>query len=102
MKSDTAGISVNILGKDFMVACSEEERPGLIAAAKYLDNKMEEIHNTGRVLGTERCAVIAALNITHELLQNQKDGIPQQMGKHIQTLRNKIDAALQDGLSPPL
>ncbi|MEE8482946.1 MAG: cell division protein ZapA [Acidiferrobacterales bacterium] len=102
MKPDTAAISVSILGKDFMVACTEEERPGLIAAAKYLDAKMEEVHNTGRVLGTERCAVIAALNITHELLQSQNEGIPRQMGERIRALRTKIDAALQDGTQPPL
>ncbi len=85
-----------------MVACSEEERAGLIDAAKFLDGKMKEIHNTGRVLGTERCAVMAALNITHELLQCQNEGIPEEMGKQIRALRTKIDAALQDSALPPL
>ena len=102
MKTSAAAISVSILGKDFMVACTEEERPGLIAAAKYLDSKMEEIHNTGRVLGAERCAVIAALNITHELLQCQNKGVPPQIGKHIQALQTKIEAALRDGAPPTL
>lgn len=85
-----------------MVACSEEERPGLIDAAKFLDRKMKEIHNTGRVLGTERCAVMAALNITHELLQCQNEGIPREMGDRIRALQSKIDDALQDGARPPL
>lgn len=85
-----------------MVACSEEERPGLIDAAKFLDGKMKEIHNTGRVLGTERCAVMAALNITHELLQCQNEGIPKEMGDRIRALQTKIDDALQDGARPPL
>lgn len=85
-----------------MVACSEEERPGLIDAAKFLDRKMKEIHNTGRVLGTERCAVMAALNITHELLQCQNEGIPREMGDRIRALQSKIDDALQDGARPSL
>lgn len=85
-----------------MVACSEEERPGLIDAAKFLDEKMKEIHNTGRVLGTERCAVMAALNITHELLQCQNEGIPKEMGDRMLALQTKIDDALQDGARPPL
>jgi len=85
-----------------MVACSEEERPGLIDAAKFLDDKMKEIHNTGRVLGTERCAVMAALNISHELLQCQNEGIPQEMDNRIRALQTKIDDALRDGAQPPL
>jgi len=97
VKADASAISVNILGKEFMVACSDEERPGLVAAAKYLDGKMKEIHSTGRVLGTERCAVIAALNITHELLQCQDEGIPPEMGDRIRALQGKIDSVLQDG-----
>ncbi|MFV1997559.1 MAG: cell division protein ZapA [Acidiferrobacterales bacterium] len=102
MKGESSAISVNILGKEFMVACSEEERAGLIDAAKFLDEKMKEIHNTGRVLGTERCAVMAALNITHELLQCQNEGIPQEMGDRIRALQAKIDDALRDGAQPPL
>lgn len=102
MKGEGSAISVSILGKEFMIACSDEERPGLIAAAKYLDKKMKEIHDSGRVLGTERCAVMAALNITHELLQGQNEGIPQEMGNRIRALQTKIDAALQDSAQLPL
>jgi len=96
VKSDASAINVSILGKEFMVACSDEERPGLIAAAKHLDGKMKEIHDSGRVLGTERCAVMAALNIAHELLQCQDEGIPHEMGDRIRALQTKIDSALQD------
>ncbi len=85
-----------------MVACSDEERPGLIAAAKYLDGKMKEIHDSGRVLGTERCAVMAALNIAHELLQYENKGVPKEMSKQIRALRTKIDAALLDGAQQPV
>ncbi len=96
MKAGTSAISVSIQGKEFMVACSEEERPGLIAAAQYLDGKMKEIHNTGRVLGTERCAVMAALNIAHELLQQRQvqNRSEQAIGERIRSLQKKIESAL--------
>ncbi len=96
MKSDQSGVKVAIMGKEFMVACPEEEKPSLIAAAKYLDSKMKDIHNSGKVLGTERCAIMAALNIAHELLQFQENGIPQDMGDKIRALQHKIDIALED------
>lgn len=102
MKTGTSAMSVSIMGKEFMVACSDEERTGLIAAAKYLDGKMKEIHDAGRVLGSERCAIMAALNISHELLQCQDKGIPREMGDRIRALQTKIDAALHDGARLPL
>ena len=51
-----------------LVACPEEERDALARAARHLDSKMREIRSSGKVFGTERIAVMAALNITHELL----------------------------------
>ena len=89
-------MKVSIMGKEFMVACPEDEKAGLIAAAKYLDGKMKDIHNSGKVLGTERCAIMAALNIAHELLQNEGGGMPSDMGEKIRALQNKIDNALQN------
>ena len=96
MKSDQSGVKVTIMGKEFMVACPEDEKSSLLAAAKYLDGKMKEIHNSGKVLGAERCAIMAALNIAHELLQYQGSGVPQDMGDKIRALQAKIDIALED------
>lgn len=62
-------IKVQILGKEYPISCPEEEQHDLLIAARYLDEKMRQIRNTGRVIGTERIAVMAALNIAHELLQ---------------------------------
>jgi cell division protein ZapA len=62
-------IKVQILGKEYPISCPEEEQHDLLISARFLDEKMRQIRSTGRVIGTERIAVMAALNIAHELLQ---------------------------------
>jgi cell division protein ZapA len=62
-------IKVQILGKEYPISCPEDEQHDLLISARFLDEKMRQIRNTGRVTGTERIAVMAALNIAHELLQ---------------------------------
>ena len=64
-------ITVRILDKDYHIACPASESTNLERAAEYLDKKMREIRRTGKVIGTERVAVMAALNITHELHSKQ-------------------------------
>ena len=98
MKSSGSGMNISILGKEFMVACPDDERPALRAAAHLLDGKMREIHDSGKVIGAERCAVIAALNIANELLQSRtgQSGIPAEMDQKLASLRQKIDAALDE------
>lgn len=61
-------IEVTVLGRSYTVACSDSERDALLQAVAYLDGKMAEIKKAGKVAGTERIAVTAALNIAHELL----------------------------------
>lgn len=61
-------IEVTVLGRSYTVACSDSEREALLQAVAYLDGKMGEIKKAGKVAGTERIAVTAALNIAHELL----------------------------------
>ncbi len=65
-------IKVQILGKEYPIACPEDEQHDLLVAARYLDEKMRQIRSGGRVIGAERIAVMAALNITHELIQSQQ------------------------------
>ena len=71
--SDIKGVDVNIMGRDFTVSCTDEERPGLINAVNFLDKKMRDIRDSGKVIGVERIAMMAALNLAHELL-NSKSG----------------------------
>ena len=89
------GINVTIMGKSFLVACPAEERDALINASFYLDKKMREIQNTGKVIGIERCAIIAALNIAHELLQMQQNaGQGGDLQEKLRLLHDKIEAVL--------
>jgi cell division protein ZapA len=80
-------IKVQILGKEYPISCPTEEQHDLLIAARYLDEKMRHIRDTGRVIGTERIAVMAALNIAHELLQAN-----QQNKRLAQDLRTRIGA----------
>src|SRR5512142_1914712 len=94
--SSEAPVSVNILDREFLIGCTAEEKPGLIAAASYLDAKMREIRNSARAAGVDRIAVMAALNIAHELIQlrqhNESDSGA--LAQHLQMLRAKLDGVL--------
>ena len=61
-------VSVDILDKEYQVACPPNEEAALTQAARYLDQHMRDIRSTGKVIGIERVAIMAALNISHELL----------------------------------
>jgi len=63
-------VTIRLLDKEYRIGCPSHERDALLAAAQYVNGKMREIRDRGRVLGTERVAILAALNIAHELLQN--------------------------------
>ncbi|MEO5703300.1 MAG: cell division protein ZapA [Gammaproteobacteria bacterium] len=89
-------ITVHILEKEYRVACGEHEKDVLIASAHYLNGKMKEIRDTGKVIGLERIAVMAALNITHELLQHKsrKEDYTQSLSGRVRSLQDKVEAAL--------
>ena len=89
-------IAVSILDREFLVACTPEERPGLIAAAAMVDGRMREIRNNARSASADRIAVMAALNIAHELLQlrqvsTQADSA---IGGELDALKHRLDAML--------
>jgi cell division protein ZapA len=65
-------LDVTILGREFKVACRESERNELLEAVAFLDRRMREIRDSGKVSGTDRIAVMAALNIAHELLRGRR------------------------------
>ena len=65
--------SVTILDKEYQVACPPEQQAELLLSARHLDEQMRAIRSTGKVIGLERIAVMAALNISHELLQTRND-----------------------------
>jgi cell division protein ZapA len=95
--SEVRGVEVNIMGRDFTVSCTDEERLGLMKAVNYLDKKMRDIQSTGKVVGVERIAVMAALNITHELL-NAKNGNFDigDFKRRIETMQDQIDEVIAE------
>ncbi|MFA5626567.1 MAG: cell division protein ZapA [Thiohalomonadaceae bacterium] len=94
----TLQIPVHILDKEYTIACPESERQGLLESARILNDKMREIRSTGKVIGSERIAVLAALNITHELLQQKHNGnsYTDDIGRRLQRLQARIENALDN------
>ncbi|HYQ39568.1 MAG TPA: cell division protein ZapA [Pseudomonas sp.] len=92
-------VTVQILDKDYPIACPPQQRANLENAARYLDGKMREIRNSGKVIGAERIAVLAALNIAHELLQRPAAAEAEKAGdtrEQVRELLDKVDRALLD------
>ncbi len=86
-----------MLDKIFHVGCPAHEEESLIESAKYLDQEMRAIRNSGRVIGLERIAIMAALNITHQLLhyKQNKDDYIETLSDRLKGLQDKIDTALE-------
>ncbi len=96
---DSQAVSITILDKEYLIACPEEERHDLMRSADYLDRKMREIRDAGKIIGTERIAVMAALNMAHELLTGKTDGVDgsgvdPSIAQRIRSLQNRIEEAL--------
>ena len=89
-------IEISILGRNYRIACEEGEREALLEAVSYLDSKMGEIKNSGKVNGTDRIAVMAALNIAHEFLSTRLgNGIDiGQAKRRISLIEAKLDEVL--------
>ena len=68
MANTTKTLEIKILDRELRIACPEEERGELLDAVAYLDKRMREIRDAGKIASVERIALMAALNITHELL----------------------------------
>ena len=90
-------VSVKILDKEYQVACPEDQEADLLVSAKYLDKQMRDIRDTGKVIGLERIAVMAALNISYELLQSTEqtraESEPPE-AESVGRLQRKLDDAL--------
>ena len=74
MSKEPKGLDVNIMGREFRVSCTDEERRDLLKAVDLLNTKMRDIRDTGKVIGVERIAIMAALNIAHEHLSTRMEG----------------------------
>lgn len=88
-------MDVSILGRQFRVACTEDEKQELQKAVSYLDAKMREIRDSGKVIGVERIAIMAALNMAHELLSVRVGGVDLgEVRRRMSEMRTRIDEVL--------
>ena len=91
-----AHVTIRILEKDYHVACPADEKAALLASAELLNVKMREIRDSGKVVGLDRVAVMAALNLANELLrtQGQDEELKSIVGLRIRAMREHLDSAL--------
>jgi len=98
MSENPIPVIVKILDKEYRVGCQPDEQESLLASAHYLDRKMREIRDAGKVIGADRIAVMAALNIVNELLEQrvEKESGAQTINRRMRNMLNKIEIALND------
>ena len=96
---DQARVSVRIMEKEYVVACPYEERSALLDAAEFLNARMREIRDSGKVVGLDRIAVMAALNLAHEFLRvkDRESRIDSGVGVRVRALRERVEGALGKG-----
>jgi cell division protein ZapA len=97
MSADSKGLQINVMGREFRVACPENEQKGLLEAVDYLNKKMGEIRDNGKVIGLERIAIMAALNIAHELLSTKVGGFDiAELKRRMESMETMLDQAMHD------
>ena len=93
----TKSVDVQILGREFTVSCTDEERQGLLDAVNYLDKKMRDIRDSGKVVGVERIAIMAALNLSHEVLNTKAGDVDiGDYKRRINAMQSQIDEAIAE------
>lgn len=94
--SKTSPSSVQIMDKEYQVSCPDNQRAALEEAAQHLDRKMREIRDSGKIIGLDRVAVMAALNITHEFLLQKKEtgSLDGRLAEQARAMQEQIEAAL--------
>jgi cell division protein ZapA len=95
-EKEPAHVTVRILDKEYFVSCPQDERAALLDSTEYLNKKMREIRDTGKVVGADRIAVIAALNMANELLRLRKnEGEMNAATGRVKHMRERVESALQ-------
>ncbi|GAB1255728.1 cell division protein ZapA [Aurantivibrio plasticivorans] len=93
--TDNATIAVNLLDKDYQVACPPEEQAILQSAARQLDQRLRDIRSTGNVIGLEKIAIMAALNLSYELMLAKESSASADLDSDkLKSLVDTLDAAL--------
>ena len=94
---DQARVSVRIMEKEYVVACPYDERSALLDASEFLNARMRDIRETGKVVGLDRIAVMAALNLAHEFLKgkDRESKLDTGVGQRVRALRERVEGALE-------
>lgn len=96
MNKKTSPLKVTILDKEYLITCEEEEVDSLRSAIDFLNNKMAETKKNGSVIGSERIAVMTALNITNEMLEHKKEN--QDYNFKIDSTLSRLQSKINDAL----
>lgn len=101
MSEEQKPVTVNILEKEYTVACTDDERDSLYTSVEFLNEKMKEVRSNGKVVGSERIVVMSALNIVHEYLEykNGNHGVSGNVQDTLKRVQDKISDALDGQLS---
>ena len=94
--ASSRSIDINILGRAYKVACTREEEPALVSAADFLDGKMHAIRGNSKVIGTERIAIMAGLNLAHDLLTHGGGGLVEEARVRLTECNALLDSVLED------
>jgi len=96
---DMAQVSVRILEKEYQFACPASERNDLLNSAEFLNAKMRQIRDSGKVVGLDRIAVMAALNLANDLLRNRNldEALETSVGLRLKSMRERVESALDTG-----
>jgi cell division protein ZapA len=97
MKPVRESIKVQVMGKEFAVACDVEEKSTLLAATRFLDEQIENIQSQGKIVGNDRIAIMVAINLASELLElREQQANTTNLQNDLNTLSEKIDRAMVD------
>ena len=96
MTNGSKPVNVTILDKEYLISCKDNEREQLHSAVSYLNHKLQELKNSGKVIGTERIAVMTALNIANEFLayRQENNDYTHIVDATIKRIQGKINSAL--------
>ena len=97
MSADAKGLQISIMGREFRVACGPDEKKALLEAVDFLNRKMQEIKEQGKITGLERIAIMAALNISHEFLTARFGNFDvSEFKRRMVNMETTLDQALAD------
>ena len=98
MSAEPKGLQITLMGRQYRVACADEEQEGLLKAVDFLNKRMQAVRDNGKVIGQERIAIMAALNIAHEFLTTKVGGAfdMAEIKRRMAGMETVIDRALSE------